>query len=133
MFAKMDTISITLMKEDNNGKELNYTPFIKRAAMEFGGYTLSNQQGGWWSDDENRLMVDQSEKLDLSFDEINMPKINVIRTVVSYLFEIGGQESVFVAFNGKPFLVFPNQVDELISHINDTFAKSKDDIETYGL
>lgn len=119
MFKLMNTVSITLMNEDNNQKPLNYGAFLKQAVNEFGGYTLTNQEGGWWSDEINELMVDKSQKLDLSFEELDSGKLQVISNVANFLFDkdFGGQESIFVQLDGKPMLVFPGQVVEMMEFI----------------
>ena len=119
MFKLMNTVSITLVNEDNNQKPLNYNAFLKQAIQEYNGYTLTNQEGGWWSDEEDIMMIEKSQKLDLSFEELDSGKLQVISNVANFLFDkdFGGQESIFVQLDGKPMLVFPGQVAEMMEFI----------------
>lgn len=120
MFKTMETVSITLMDFTNDGEMLHYDDLLKEVAENFGGYTLTASEGGWVSENGS-LMIDKSKRLDISFHELNREQVASIMDVVAFLFEVADQEAVFVAFNGRPFIVTEDQLEDLFDHIWETF------------
>lgn len=120
MFKTMETVSITLMDFTNEGEMLNYGDLLKEVAANFGGYTLTASEGGWVSND-GYLMIDESKRLDISFYELTLVQVASIMDVIAFLFEEAEQEAVFVAFNGRPFIVTADQLDDLFDHLFETF------------
>lgn len=121
MFKFMNTVSITLVKADNNGMELDYDRLLQEAADVFGGYTLTDQTGGWYSEEQQKLMIDYSSRLDLCFSDFGIDEELVIINFVEWLFNEADQEAVFVAFDGKPFIVAKDQAEDFQQFLVDTF------------
>ena len=116
---KLETISIILMVEDNQGNKLEYNNFLRKASNVFGGFTTTNQKGGWFSEETDSIMIDESIKLDLCFatDEYSYQHESIIQSILEYLFITGGQEAVFASINGQSYILESDDILEFSEQI----------------
>ena len=119
---KLQSISIVLPMEDNQGNELKYSEFLALSAQIFGGFTTSKQVGGWYSTIENRIMQDESIKLELCFDtnDYTIEHKLIIESILEYLFdsENGGQEAVFASINNESYILENTDILEFSETVN---------------
>lgn len=124
MLTFMDTISIILPNETNNGKPLDYEPYLKKACESFGGFTRCKVNGGWVDDKTGELYLDLSSRIELSFATFDSQKRIFVESLIQDLLSpgFGGQEAVFVAINGRSVIIDESTLPELIAHLEKTFV-----------
>lgn len=113
MINFFNNLSVVLPKTDNDNKSLDWEKVLIEVANQFGGYTLSDCEGGWYH--EGKLYKDYSHMLKISFMKIGRDEQNVLRYTLNSLFET--QIAVFVTVNGRDVIVEKKDVEELLTHL----------------
>lgn len=115
----MKKVSIILVNRDNNGQPIDYSDLFRDSVTTFGGYTLTDQVGGYLSEN-GTLMYDKSKKLDLCFlaTDYNEKKRSVIESFLNRLFVTAAQEMVFVEWCNQTAIISENDISDFLEIIS---------------
>lgn len=105
MLKLNNTLSIYLMKKDNNKKDLSKlnNDIIKDLSSAFGGATVVDGQGYWV--DNDTLYKDDNIIVKCNYSELsNEMKVSFLNTI-KLEFEKGKQLAVLVELNGQLYIL----------------------------
>lgn len=111
MLKLNNSLSIYLMKKDNNGKDLSElnNDIIKELSDTFGGCTVVNGKGYWV--DNNTLYKDDNIIVTCNYSELSNDMLNAFLNAINKEFKEGEQLAVSVELN-KCLYILENQKDE---------------------
>lgn len=111
MLKLNNSLSIYLMKKDNNGKELSElnNGIIKELSDTFGGATVVDGQGYWV--DNNTLYKDDNIIVTCNYSELSNDMLSAFLNAINKEFKEGEQLAVSVELN-KCLYILENQKDE---------------------
>lgn len=110
MLKLNNSVSIYLMKKDNNGKDLTKlnNGIIKDLSVTFGGCTVVNGKGYWV--DNDTLYRDDNIIAKCNYSELSKDMINAFMNAINKEFKEGNQLAVSVELN-KYLYILENQKD----------------------
>lgn len=110
MLKLNNSVSIYLMKKDNNGKDLTKlnNGIIKDLSVTFGGCTVVNGKGYWV--DNDTLYRDDNIIAKCNYSELSKDMINAFMNAINKEFKEGNQLAVSVELN-KCLYILENQKD----------------------
>lgn len=111
MLKLNNSLSIYLMKKDNNGKDLTdlNNSIIKKLSNTFSGCTVVNGKGYWV--DSDTLYKDDNIIATCNYSELSKDMINAFLNAINKEFKEGKQLAVSVELN-KCLYILENQKDE---------------------
>ena len=110
MLKLNNSLSIYLMKKDNNGKDLTKlnNGIIKELSDTFGGCTVVNGKGYWV--DNDTLYRDDNIIAKCNYSELSKDMINAFMNAINKEFKEGNQLAVSIELN-KCLYILENQKD----------------------
>lgn len=111
MLKLNNSVSIYLMKKDNNGKDLTElnNDIIKELSDAFGGATVVDGQGYWV--DNDTLYRDDNIIAKCNYSELSKDMLSAFLNAINKEFKEGKQLAVSVELNGCLYIL-ENQKDE---------------------
>lgn len=105
MLKLNNSLSIYLMKKDNNKKDLSTlnNDIIKKLSSAFGGATVVNGTGYWV--DDNTLYKDDNIIAKCNYSELSTEMKASFLNAIKLEFEKGKQLAVSVELNGKLYIL----------------------------
>lgn len=105
MLKLNNSLSIYLMKKDNNGKDLTdlNNGIIKNLSSAFGGCTVVDGQGYWVDDDT--LYKDDNIIVKCNYSDLSKDMINAFLNSIKDEFEKAQQLAVSVELNGELYIL----------------------------
>ena len=99
------SLSIYLMKKDNNKKDLSTlnNDIIKNLSSAFGGATVVDGQGYWV--DDNTLYKDDNIIVTCNYSDLSNKMKNTFLSAIKLEFEKGKQLAVSIELNGELYIL----------------------------
>lgn len=108
MFKLKNKVAIIIPSENNNGEKINDSNIeneIKQITQNFGGCTVTKNEGFWVSDATQSLMIDNNKNYEWYFDNMNLEAIESISNIVELLINQHQQECISIIYKNQLCLV----------------------------